>query len=136
MPSSMPREALPVRSVVNSFLTASSALFIFSSAFFLVSLTIVPPGYQRSYRFALHDAFDVAGDVQVKYDDGKVVVHAQGDGGGVHDAEVFLEHFNIGKAVVLLRRFVLHGVGAENTVDLGGLHDHVRPDLLGPEDRK
>src|SRR5512135_1199199 len=105
-PSSMPRDALPVRRAGNCFLSASSALLSVSSAFFCCSLSIVPPGYERPDCLAQHDLLDVAGDVEVEHDDGKAVVHAQGNGRGVHDAEVLLQHVDVGEAVELGGGFV------------------------------
>src|SRR5512144_2852682 len=109
MPSSMPKDALPVRRVAKAFLSASSALFILSSAFFFCSLSIVPPGNERPDRFAHYDFLDVARDVEVEHDDGKVVVHTQGNGRCIHDAEVLLQNVDVGEPVELGGGLVLDG---------------------------
>src|SRR3990172_6827187 len=109
MPSSIPSDALPVRRVANSFLRTSRPLFIFSSAFFFCSLSIVPPGYERPDGFTQDDLLDVARDGEVEDENRKIVVLAQGNGGGVHDAEVLLQHVVVRQAVELGGGPVLHG---------------------------
>src|SRR5512137_1541399 len=122
MPSRMPRDALPVLMAANSRFRVSWALCILSSAFLISSFTIavLPPGDQRPQRLARHDLLDIAGNVEIEDDDGKAVVHAEGDGRRVHDLEVLLEHLEVGEAVILHSGTVLHRVRAVDAVHLGG----------------
>src|SRR5256885_11576684 len=43
------------------------------------------------------DALDVAFLLDVEHDDGEVVVHAQGDGGRIHDLEALVDHGDEGQ---------------------------------------
>ena len=49
-------------------------------------------GHDGAHFLSLHDAEEVAGLVDVEYDDGQLVLVAQGEGGHVHDLEAALEH--------------------------------------------
>src|SRR6185295_2962848 len=76
---------------------------------------------------------DVAHVGHVEDQDGHVVVHAEGDGGGVHHLELPLEDVQVGELAEADGGGVLLGVGGVDAVHLGGLHDDVRVDLHGAE---
>src|SRR5215210_1473517 len=50
---------------------------------------------QRTYRLPLEGAPDVARGHEVEHDDGQLVVHAEGDGRGVHDPEAAVEDLDV-----------------------------------------
>src|SRR5205823_4156125 len=64
---------------------------------------------------------------------GHVVVFAEGDGGGVHDAEVEAEDVGVGDLVEFGGFFVDFGVGGVDSVDGGGFEEDVGFDLHGAE---
>src|SRR5256712_11067078 len=74
-------------------------------------------------------ALDVAFLLDVEHDDGEVVVHAQGDGGRIHDLEAFVDHGDEGQLRVLGRAGILHGIVVVDAGDLGALEDDLGPDL-------
>src|SRR5256885_16046727 len=75
------------------------------------------------------DALDVAFLLDVEHDDGEVVVHAQGDGGRIHDLEAFVDHGDEGQLRIFGRAGILHGIVVVNAGDLGALEDDLGPDL-------
>src|SRR5207302_328874 len=75
------------------------------------------------------DALDVALLLDVEHDNGEVVVHAQGDGGRVHDLEAFVDHGDEGELRVFGRAGILHGIVVVDAGDLGALEDDLGPDL-------
>src|SRR5919112_2883015 len=79
----------------------------------------------RADRLAGDDADDVARRAHVEDDDGEVVVHAQGDGRGVHHLQLLLKYLAVGDAVVARRRRVFDRVGRVDAVHLRRLQDHV-----------
>ena len=58
-------------------------------------------------------------------EDGHVVFHAEGHGGGIHDLEATGNDFLVGDVVEARGGRVLDRVGRVDAVDLGGLHDDV-----------
>src|SRR5437870_3048952 len=83
--------------------------------------------------FAHDDAADVAGAIQVEDDDGKVIVAAHADGGGIHDLEAALEEVEVADGVEHFGVFDEDGVGVVDAVYFGALHDDVSFDFHGPE---
>lgn len=58
---------------------------------------------------------------------------AHGEGGHVHDAEVFAHGLGVGELVVALGGGVLLGIGGVDAVDFGGLHQEVAVEFGGAE---
>src|SRR5437899_12687857 len=92
---------------------------IFSVAFFfcgnsMASLAALRWGGfvcdQCAELLSLDDALDVALLLDVEHDDGEVVVHAQGDGGRVHDFEALVDDGEEGDLRVFGRAGILHGI--------------------------
>src|SRR5205807_7715623 len=83
--------------------------------------------------FAADDAYDVAGLPHAEDHHGHVVVFAERDGGGVHDAEVEAEDVVVGDQVEFGGFFVCFWVGGVDSVDGGGLEADVGLDLHGAE---
>src|SRR5207302_931155 len=75
------------------------------------------------------DALDVALLLDVEHDNGEVVVHAQGDGGRVHDLEAFVDHGDEGELRVFGRAGILHGIVVVDAGYLGALAYALGPDL-------
>src|SRR5271155_10627 len=71
--------------------------------------------------------------IQIEDDDGQVVVFAQTDGGGVHHLQPELQNVHIGNVVELPGAVDLQGVGIVDSVNLGGLQNHIRLDLHGAQ---
>src|SRR5207302_3534658 len=90
-------------------------------------------GYQGADFFAFDDPDDVAGLAHAEDHHGHVVVFAEGDGGGVHDAEVEAEDVGVGDLVEFGGFFVDFGVGGVDSVDGGGFEEDVGFDLHGAE---
>src|SRR5664279_3415208 len=65
----------------------------------------------------------------------KVIVHAQGNSGRIHDLKVLLYHIEVRYYIIFFGRRILGGIGRINTVDLGPFQDDLRPDFHGPERR-
>src|ERR671937_2702658 len=81
-------DARPVRTDANSRPSASMALFIrLSRSLRTVCMAASSRRHDGADAFSHHDALDVAQSGEVEHDDGKLVVHAQGNGGGVHNLE-------------------------------------------------
>src|SRR6266702_1707343 len=78
---------------------------------------------------SLDNALDVALLLDVEHDDGEVVVHAQGDGGRVHDFEALVDDGEEGQLRVFGRAVILHGIVVVYAGDLGTLEDDLGPDL-------
>ena len=66
---------------------------------------------------------------------GRSVVHAEGDGGGVHHLQPLLEHLEIRDPIEARRRGIEHRVRVVDPVHLGRLQDHFGLDLHRPERR-
>src|SRR5215470_12329513 len=99
MLSSSPADARPVRTPANSRDSTSMAAFIRVSRSF--STTCMPSSlprrrrHDRAHGLAENEPLDVAGAREVEHDDRQLVVHAERDGGGVHDAESLIEHLDV-----------------------------------------
>ena len=74
---------------------------------------------------------DVVGLEEVEDDDGHIVVEAQGEGGGIHNAELLLQGFEVGDFLVAFGFGILFGIAVVNAVDLGGFEDDVGADFIG-----
>ena len=68
-------------------------------------------------------------------EDGDLVVHGQGGGGGVHHPQMAGQHIVIGDAVVFYRLRVLQGVGTVYPIHILGKQNDIRVDLRRPEHR-
>ena len=80
--------------------------------------------YQCAYFLALHDTLEVARNVHVEDIDGKVVLHAHGRGGDVHDLQSLGNDLLVGDVVVLGGTGVLLGVSGIDAIYAGTLeHD-------------
>jgi hypothetical protein len=90
-------------------------------------------GDEGAQGFALDYADYVAGGLHAEDHHGHVVVSAEGDGGGVHDAEVEAEDFGVGDFGELGGGGVEFGVGGVDAVDGGGFEQDVCADLHGAE---
>src|SRR5689334_20819728 len=94
-------EARPVRTPASSRRTCSicaSMRFLTSANSPFRSLTSIMSslrGDRGADSLAGDDAAQVAGRAQVEHHDRQLVVHAQGDGRGVHDLEPLLEDLQI-----------------------------------------
>lgn len=73
----------------------------------------------------------VAVGAEIEDDDGDVVVHAQAEGGGIHDAESLGKAFLEGDCLVAHGIRVVAGVAVIDTIHLGGLEDHIRSHFTG-----
>src|SRR3954462_9831026 len=82
-------------------------------------------GNGRPDRFTRDHASQVSRGAQVEDDDRELVVHAQGDGGGVHHLEPLFQDLDVGNGIVFGGVFVDHRVGGVDAVDLGPLEDDV-----------
>src|SRR5690606_14117141 len=136
MPWNIAALARPVRIAVNSSLVTSTDLLIRSSASFRMlgvsSLTDAPRSrgwsspLSRTVKcgwagpslrddgadpVAAHGAGDVARLVEPEDHHLLGVVHAQAEGGGVHDLESLLEGVGVGDVLELLRVGVAAGIG-------------------------
>src|SRR5258708_27440590 len=87
----------------------------------------------RAHRLAHDDAAQVPRRPQVEHHDRQLVVHAQGNGRGVHHLQPLGEHLQIGNVVVFGRGGVEHRIGGVDAVDLGALQDDIRLHLHGAE---
>ncbi len=70
---------------------------------------------------------------EIEDDDGDVIVHAEAEGGGVHDVEPLGEALLEGDGVVADGVGIFPWVAIVNTVHLGGLEDDVCTHLTGAE---
>src|SRR5580692_3613834 len=94
--------ARPVRTLDSSLRKSSTAFSIRTRAWAIASLlfeiVLIACGsrsfrrHRRSHFFAHHRASDVSRHVHIEDDDRHLVVHAQRDGGGIHDGEAFLNY--------------------------------------------
>src|ERR1043166_7806284 len=95
-------EARPVRMTARSSRVACTALRILASASLMCSLSsillpfVLGPVWEHAHLgphvLAQHHPLQVPVDRQVEHNDRQLVVHAQGDGGGVHHLEAPVEH--------------------------------------------
>ena len=87
----------------------------------------------RSDGLALSHSHYIASFVQVEDLNGKVVIAAHGDGGGIHDAELFGKHLRIGD----LRKHhgvrIFQWIAVIDAVNASGLGDNFGMDFQGPE---
>ena len=88
-------------------------------------------GYLGSYVLAFYDFFEVAFFHEFEDDDGEFVVSALGDGGGVHDFEVFFEDFVEGDLGVFLGFGIFPWVGVVDPVDVGGFYEDFAVEFEG-----
>src|SRR5690606_19632916 len=118
---------------------ACTACFIFSSASCKRARTCSSMALTLASDFrpdplaqaCLNDVFRL---VEVKDDDGDLVVHAQRCGRGVHDAQAAVEHFNIGDEIQLLRVRIHARVRVVDTVYAAlGHEDDLGLDLRSPQ---
>src|ERR1700726_4140006 len=94
--------ARPVRTLASSLRKSSTAFSMrvraCTIASLLLAITLIdssPRSFGRDRRsdfFSHHHAADVSRPVHVEDDDRHAVVHAQGDGGRVHDGQAFLNY--------------------------------------------
>ena len=90
-------------------------------------------GDERAYLFAADDANDITGLAHAEDHHGHIVVTTQGDGGGVHDAEIKTKHLAVGDLLELGGGVIFFGIGGVDTVDGGGFEEDVGLDFHGPE---
>src|SRR5579864_1916995 len=88
-------------------------------------------GDQGADLLSADNADDVALLTHAEDHHGHVVVFTEGDGGGVHDAEVEAEDIGVGDLVEFGGFVVDFGVGSVDTVDGGGFEEDVRFDVHG-----
>ena len=88
---------------------------------------------QRADGFAECDPLEVPLFGELEHDEGKVVVHAQTDGGRVHDLQVLIQDRKERDLAVLLGRRIFDRIGVVNPVNLGSFEDHLRADFHGPQ---
>ena len=84
-------------------------------------------------RPALGGGAEVALAENVKHHDGDLVVHAEGESGGVHHLETASEGVPVGNGLETLGPRVGAGIGIVDAVDLGGLEKGIGPDFTGPK---
>src|SRR6476646_11254628 len=87
----------------------------------------------RAERLAHGHAFEVAGYFQIKDDQRQLVVHAEADGGGVHDFQMLGQNRKKGDVLVFLRGRILGRIGIVDAVDLRALHDDLCANLHGTQ---
>src|SRR5512147_1243277 len=80
---------------------------------------------QRTDLFTGDDTADVAGAIQIENDDGKVVVLAKADGGGVHHLEALLQHFHVADLVEHFGILDDDRIGVVDAVNLRSLENDV-----------
>ena len=68
---------------------------------------------------------------EIKHDDGHLVVQAERERGGIHDAQLFLQTIEIGNLAETLGFGVLFRVAVVNAVDLGGFENDLGTDFIG-----
>src|SRR5712692_4620816 len=126
--------ARPVRMPVSSAAKWSTDLDIFDSASRSMG-SVWDQSSQRSDQsadlFTEHDPLDVAGLEKVEDHDRHVVVHAQRQGGVVHDLDAPVQHLKIVEVLELDCLGVELRVGRVDAIDLGCFQDDVRLDLDG-----
>src|SRR5258708_17392395 len=124
--SRMFTEARPVRTPPSSRRTCSmcpSMRFFTSANRLFRSLTSIRSSLGRdgrAHRLAHDDAAQGPPRPQVEHHDRQLVVHAQGNGRGVHHLQPLGEHLQIGNVVVFGRGGVEHRVGGGDGVRLCG----------------
>src|SRR5579872_2652922 len=84
-----------------------------------------PSVYQRADRLAGGHAHDVAVCIEVKHDNRQTVVAAHRDGSRVHHAQTFGQNLEIRDFLEFHGVGVLERVLVVDTVDTGGLGDHL-----------
>src|SRR5688500_19260881 len=89
--------------------------------------------HRRADGVTKHDSADAAGFSEIEYDDWQLVVHAEGNGRGVHDLQLPLEDLQIRNAWVFGGRRGEHRIGGVDAVDLGALQDELGLDLHGAQ---
>src|SRR5579862_672796 len=97
--------ARPVRTPASSLRKSSTAFSMRVRACTIASLLVeialiaLSPRsfcrHRRTHSFAHHRAADVSRPVHIEDDDRHPVVHAQRDGGGIHDGEAFLDYVQV-----------------------------------------
>src|SRR5205807_7355800 len=117
--------ARPVRTLENSDCVWATAFPIFSVVSRRTSSIMADPAPEssdkRTDRLPLEGASDVPRLHHVEHDDGQAVVHAERDGGGIHDLETQLEHFDVFQLAELGGRRVDEGI-----VRVDAVHTRVR----------
>jgi len=76
---------------------------------------------------------EVALAENVEHHDGDLVVHAEGEGGGVHHLEPASEGVAVGDRLEALGSWIGSGIGIVDAVHFGGLEEGIGPDFAGPE---
>ncbi len=87
----------------------------------------------RADVLAGHDAHDIAWGLQIEDHERQFAFHEEGDGGEVHDAELFTEDLFVGDLVVEASCGVFIGVGGVDAIDLGGFEDDIGLDFGGSQ---
>src|SRR6476469_8825438 len=117
--------ARPVRMVSSSRRRASMAFCMWTSASFITSSVIVlsfdESGSHRPNKgadvFAARGPADVAGLLQIERNQRDLVVHAEGQGRGVHNAQVFLQGVPVVQGKIAPRGRIEPRVGVIHTID-------------------
>src|SRR5450756_170070 len=145
MRSSRPTLARPLRTVLNSVFTASTALSMRCLASASSSFSTVLPfprsapggrAHHGAHAFAREHAHDVvAGHLEDM--DGHLVVHAEAERGGVHDFETALDGFEVRELRDELGARLFLRVGSVHAVVLAlGHEDGVGLELEGAQRRR
>src|SRR5512140_258655 len=99
MPSSRAVEARPVRVWLKSRRIAAVVRSISLRSSSTTSSVMAASMHDGADGFAGYGAFDVASGVQIEDDDRHGVLHAQGNGSGVHDFQVPIEKLDVAELV-------------------------------------
>src|SRR6202162_6699812 len=84
-------------------------------------------GYERPDRFTPDDAANVARYVNIKNNKGQPFVHAEREGGRIHDLQASLQYFEVVEPLEPCRVRVELRVGRIDTVDLRRLQNGIGP---------
>lgn len=88
---------------------------------------------ERAERLAFYDGANVASAFEVEDEDGDVVFLAHGQGGHIHDGEVFGDRLGESEFVKASGTGVLDGVCGVHAIDLGGFHEQFALEFGGAE---
>src|SRR5262244_4112231 len=86
-------------------------------------------GDDGAHRLAGDDAPDIAPSGEIEHHDGELVVHAERDGGGVHDRQAPVERLDVTHPGKLHRGGILGGISGVDAVHLGSLEEDLGSDL-------
>ena len=89
--------------------------------------------HECAHGFAENGVSDAVGGHQIEDDDGDFVVHAEGEGGGVHDLQALREGFRVRDSVVPSRGGVFFWVCRVDAVDFRCLKDDFGANLARAE---